>query len=215
MILLPPSAGNRPGGWGISAMREATGNRRRRVLALMVLCGFAFLAGAMPASAQKDNNKKKKKDDSSQAPIAPPAASDEEQINTLISEMLGAWQVGDIDRLHKTYADDVSVVNGAWAPPVTGWVNFLPEYQKQRARMRQVRLDRENTLVRVNGNFAWACYQWDFSGVVDGQQMDARGQASLVLERRVGRWLIVHNHTSVLQQATQPVQAQAPPPAKP
>src|SRR5215470_18545058 len=188
-------------------MLGTRGKRRSRALSLILLCGCTFLAGTIPA-AQKD--KKKKKDDAAaQKPAPSLATSDEEQINTLISEMLGAWQVGDVDRLHKIYADDVTVVNGAWAPPVTGWANFLPEYQKQRARMRQVRMDRENTLVRVNGNFAWACYQWDFSGVVDGQQMDARGQASLILEKRAGRWVIVHNHTSLIQTATQPVQAAA------
>ncbi len=45
-------------------------------------------------------------------------AGDEQQIDYTISEMLGAWQLGDIDKLHKDYADDVSVVNGIWAPPV-------------------------------------------------------------------------------------------------
>ena len=38
----------------------------------------------------------------------------------MISEMLGAWQVGDVDKLHKDYADDVTVVNGAYAPPDRG-----------------------------------------------------------------------------------------------
>ncbi len=115
-------------------------------------------------------------------------------IDILISEMLGAWQIGDLDRLHKDIADDVVVVNGNWAPPVVGWPEYLKAYQAQRARAQQVRMDRTNTLIRVTGNVAWACYQWDFSGIVDGQASSARGQTTLILEKRNDAWIIVHDH---------------------
>jgi ketosteroid isomerase-like protein len=115
--------------------------------------------------------------------------------------MLGAWQLGDVDRLHKAYADDAVFVSGLWEPPVFGWSNFLPLYQIQRARMQQVRYDRVNTYIKVSGAVGWACYQWDFGGTVDGKPMTVRGQTTLVLEKRNDHWLIVHNHTSVAQAA--------------
>jgi ketosteroid isomerase-like protein len=140
--------------------------------------------------------------------------SDEQQIDYNISQMLGAWQLGDTDRLHQAYADDVVFVSGVWAPPIFGWSNYLPVYEQQRARTQQVRLDRVNTFVKVNGAAGWACYQWDFSGSVDGQPMNSRGQTTLVFEKRNERWLIVHNHTSVAQAAptttAQPQQPTAP-----
>ncbi len=71
--------------------------------------------------------------------------TDEQQIDYMLSEMLGAWQLGDIEKLHKDYADDVAIVNGSWAPPILGWNNYLAVYQQQRARMQQVRMDRSNT----------------------------------------------------------------------
>lgn len=151
---------------------------------------------ASPSFAQKDK-KKKNADQSSPdgKPVLP--MTDEQQVDYLISEMLGAWQVGDVDKLHKDYAEDVSVVNGIWAPPVFGWANYLASYQEQRARMHQVRMDRENTYIKLAGNTAWAYYQWDFSAVVDGQPTRARGQTTLVLEKRNEHWMIVHNHTSI------------------
>ena len=80
--------------------------------------------------------------------------------------------------MHKNVADDISVVAGTWTPPAVGWTNYLVAYQAQRARMQQVRLDRSNTLIRIapSGQFAWACYQWDFSAVVDGSPMAAEGR---------------------------------------
>ena len=185
-----------------------------RCFSLFLAVGLS-LALAASATAQK----KKKKDDT-----PPPANAsnmlpvpDEQKIDYLISEMLGAWQVGDIDKLHKCFADDVSVVNGLWAPPVIGWENYLADYKAQRARTQQVRLERMNTLVRLAGNFAWACYQWEFSAVVDGQPSAAQGQTTLVLEKRGDNWVVVHNHTSLVQ-ATQPVtpaNPTTPPSAKP
>ncbi len=181
-----------------------------RAPCLIFLCGCVFLLGAMPAAAQRDKNKKKKDTAAAESAATTVKLPDEQQIDLLISEMLGAWQLGDIERLHQAYADDVSVVSGAWEPPVVGWSNYLANYQKQHARVQQVRMDRQNTYVRVTGNSAWACYQWDFSGVVDGQQNAARGQTTLVLERRNGRWIIVHNHTSLIQAASVPAPAMPP-----
>jgi ketosteroid isomerase-like protein len=127
--------------------------------------------------------------------------TDQEKIDFAISEMIGAWQIGDIVKLHKNIADDVVVVNGTWAPPVVGWDNYLSSYNFQRTRVQQIRMDRVNTLIRITGNTASVCYQWEFSGVVDGQQTGARGQTTLLFEKRADKWLIIHNHTSVVDNA--------------
>jgi len=164
---------------------------------------FLSLTLASTACAQK----KKKKDDNSLPPPAAAQPPDEQKIDVAISELLGAWQLGDIEKLHAHYADDVDVVNGMWAPPVVGWPNYLTSYQSQRARSQQVRLDRSNTLVRLTpgGNTAWACYQWEFTAVVDGTPVSAFGHTTLIFEKRNGAWLIVHNHTSLAgAPATQP-----------
>jgi ketosteroid isomerase-like protein len=166
----------------------------------LALAAILFLSCSSPAAAQK-----KKKNDTAPAdnkPIIP--MGDEQAIDYMISDMLGAWQLGDIDKLHKDYGDDVSVVNGIWAPPVFTWTSYLAVYQQQHARMQQVRMDRSNTYIKLNGNFAWACYQWDFSAVVDGQPSAARGQTTLILEKRNDHWVIVHNHTS-LAPTVQPI----------
>jgi ketosteroid isomerase-like protein len=172
--------------------RRLAGSANRAVAWLLLGAGL-FLACGSPAAAQK-----KKKNDQPPADSGPAVPmGDEQAIDYAISEMLGAWQLGDVERMHKDYADDVSIVNGVWAPPVFTWANYVPLYQAQRARMQQVRMDRSNTYIKLNGNFAWACYQWDFSGTVDGQPSAARGQTTLIFEKRNGHWLIVHNHTSV------------------
>ncbi len=187
---------------------------------LLILGAALFLACASPAAAQKD--KKKKKDNPPAADSSNPLVSltDEQQIDYMLSEVLGAWQIGDVEKMHKDYADDVSIVNGSWAPPVIGWTNFLAIYQQQRTHMERVRLDRSNSYIKVNGNFGWACYQWDFAALIDGQQTELQGQTTVVVEKRNNRWIIVHNHTSLVPAPQPPTPAnttppQQPPPAKP
>jgi ketosteroid isomerase-like protein len=177
--------------------------------AASLLLGVALLLAYVPqAGAQKKKKNEQPAGDSK--PMLP--MGEEQQIDYLISEMLGAWQLGDIDKMHKDYADDVSVVNGMWAPPIFSWTTYLASYQQQRMRMQQVRMDRSNTYIKVNGNVGWACYQWEFSGTVDGQPSSARGQTTLVLEKRGDHWVIAHNHTSLAQTPQSSAPASAPQP---
>ena len=193
---------------------------RRSALRFYALLAIAALLsfGAMPSHAQQKEKKKKKDsplvDNSSANPIVP--LTDEQQLDYMISEVLGAWQIGDSNRMHKSYAEDVSVVNGGWAPPVLGWANYEALYKLQRSKMQQVRMDRSNTYIKVNGNTAWASYQWDFSGVIDGNPSAALGQTTYIFVKKDNRWLIAHDHTSVVQTApAQAVPGGAATPAKP
>jgi uncharacterized protein (TIGR02246 family) len=171
-----------------------------RVVPSLLLCA-AILFGLAGTAAGQQKDKKKKND--TPAPDGRPSIpmGDEQQIDYMISSMLGAWQIGDVDKLHQSYADDVTLVSGVWAPPIAGWANYSASFQQQRARMQQVRMDRTNTYIKVDGKVAWACYQWDFSATVDGQPTSSQGQTTLVMEKRNDRWVIVHNHTSLVQAA--------------
>jgi uncharacterized protein (TIGR02246 family) len=178
-----------------------------RICALLWIAATLILCVSSSNAQQKDKKKKKDAptvDNSSANPIVP--MTDEQQIDYMISEVLGAWQIGDSARMHKSYSDDVSVVNGGWAPPILGWTNYEALYKLQRSKMQQVRMDRSNTYIKVNGNAAWACYQWDFAAVIEGAPSAARGQTTYVFIKKDNHWLIAHDHTSVIQA----VPAQAP-----
>lgn len=185
---------------------------RCRIWSLAIV--LAICAG-WPAPAASQGGKPGK-------PAKPPAESQEKDTNPLvpltdqqavdyaITEMLGAWQIGDLDLMHKFYADDVLVVSGFWEPPVMGWEKYSQAYQRQRARMQGVEMNRTNTYLKVLGNMAWAVYQWAFTGQVDGQATSYRGHTTLVLEKRNAKWLITVNHSSIAQMPPAP---QNPPPA--
>jgi len=196
-------------------------SKRNLQAAFLLLVTMALLSfAASPASAQKDKKKKKQADTPTDTGKPLLAMGDGQQIDYMISDMLGAWQIGDIEKMHRDYAEDVSVVSGAWEPPVVGWTRYLALYQQQRTHMSSVRMDRQDTFIKVEGTIGWASYQWEFQGLMDGQETGARGQTTLILEKRKDRWVIVHNHTSLIQTFQPPPPAATAPapaaqPAKP
>jgi ketosteroid isomerase-like protein len=163
---------------------------------------------ALDRAAQNQKNNGKKQQDNSDALSA--ALPDPQAIDLLVSQMLAAWQVGDVDAMHKYYDDDMAAISGAWEPPLVGWGAYAAAYEKQHERTQGSRLDRTNTFTKVMGDTAWVTYQWDFSGQVDGQPAKAVGHTTLVLQKRAGHWFIVLNHTSSVPTSTQASSNAAP-----
>ena len=173
--------------------------------------------GKPPKQTPQEKQAEKPKDTSPLVPL-----TDQQAVDYAVTEMLGGWQIGDVELMHKFYADDVLVVSGFWEPPVQGWEKYAQAYQRQRGRMQGVELNRSNTYLKVVGNMAWVLYQWTFTGRVDGLATGYRGHTSLVFERRDGKWLITVNHTSIAEMppaaqppAASPPGTNPPAPAKP
>lgn len=162
----------------------------RKFLALYLFIGLSVSA---PAWAAQQKQKKQMNGASGEV-----FASVADEINHDIGEMLGAWQVGDVEAMHSYYADDATWVSGAFAPPIAGWQNYLPTYLQQRKGFTGIQLITRNVNVFHYQDAAWACYQWEFIGLYQGKTFNARGQTTLVFVKQGSRWLIVHNHTSQL-----------------
>jgi ketosteroid isomerase-like protein len=163
---------------------------------------LALVIAAGPAAAQKNKNKKTpapNPDAQSDLRSAMPSVPDSQAVEQAVGEMLGYWQIGDLDTLHKYYADDVIMVSGAWEPPVIGWDNFVKVYQAQRASVTGERIERSNTYIKVNGSSAWATYQFLYDAVAsDGKIVQFRGHTTLVLNKAGDRWVIAVNHSSIV-----------------
>src|SRR5207302_114830 len=175
------------------------------ILALAAtFCGAGFVYG------QNQKNKKKSKDADANANTSS-LLPENQAIDLLVSQMLGAWQAGDAEGMHKFYADDITVISGAWEPPLFGWANYARAYEAQFARTSGSRLERTNSYTKVMGDTALVTYQWQFLGNVDGKRSQALGHTTLVLQKRASSWLIVLNHTSAIP--TDEPSANAPTPA--
>jgi uncharacterized protein (TIGR02246 family) len=174
------------------------------LLAAVLLCGGSLAYGQNPKN-KKDRNKNDT--DATAASLLP----DNSAIDLLVTQMLGAWQAGDAEAMHKFYTDDVAVVSGGWEPPLFGWTNYAAAYRAQMAQATGSRLERTNSFIKVMGDTAWVTYQWQYIGNVAGKTIQAFGHTTLVLQKRAGTWLIVLNHTSAIPTDTQPAQSSTAP----
>jgi ketosteroid isomerase-like protein len=171
-------------------------------IAMLLFSGMAW-------STQKKTKPKDDKGNSDTSmPLMPLPTNDE--LDRDIGEMLGAWQVGDMEAMHKYYDDNASFVSGVYEPPIVGWQNYVTAYQKQRARIQGMQLIRRNTFIFTRAAMAWASYQWEFNAMMDNREVSARGQTTLVFSHTGEKWLIVHNHTSQICESGGPAQSPQP-----
>lgn len=188
-------------------MKKRLGGGWESLLALLVIAVTSLVVPG-PAAAQKT-----KKDDpgiSNQLPQAMPVPASQ-QIDHDIGEMLGAFQVGDVEAMHKYYADNATFVSGGFAPPLEGWENYVKLYQRQKEAFPGMQLVRRNTFIFVHQDVSWVTYQWEFFSSFNGRPFAARGQTTLILNKVGENWLIVHNHTSEICPNQAPALGPSPP----
>jgi ketosteroid isomerase-like protein len=177
---------------GIIGSAIETGAGRRMALRGMALA-LATLMVCSAAWAQK----KQKNPPLNTTPMPQLQLPIPDQIDHDIGEMLGAFQVGNLEAMHKYYAENATWVSGAYAPPIAGWPAYVAAYQQERAAFPEgFQLIRRNTNIFHSGDVAWASYQWELDSSYSGKPYEARGQTTLVLVKQGNDWLIVHNHTS-------------------
>ena len=164
---------------------------------ISIILALALMTVVIPTGAQK-KSKNTPTTDLGQDLQSAVHMPDAQAIDLAIGESLGYWQIGDAESLHKYYADDVVTVSGAWEAPIVGWDNFLKAYQAQRAQVVGARMDRSNTVIKVNGNSAWATYQFVYVAQMEGKMVQYRGHTSLFLVKQANRWMIALNHSSVV-----------------
>jgi ketosteroid isomerase-like protein len=187
------------------------------------LAAAALMLAVSPSAAGQKNKKQNNSDTTNSSdssvlaglPDTPKSESD--KINDDIGEMLGAFQVGNVDMMHKYYSDDCTFVQSTYDPPVVGWQDYAALYEREKAAFQGMQLIRRNTDIFIHADVAWASYQWEFDGMTEGRPYMLRGQTTLVFTKVAGNWLIVHNHTSevIPEPRTQQAAAETAPSVQP
>ena len=96
------------------------------------------------------------------------------------------------------FAED-AVAFGTWARAVSGLDDIVREqWQNVWPRIENFAFDRE-TRVHTAGDHAWIAGGWTTQATgPDGKPFHRPGRATIVLDRRDGKWLAVHSHFSLL-----------------
>lgn len=126
------------------------------------------------------------------------ARSDAEDVRQVVVGVIDALKAGDFEKMGQHYAPEATQVAANYSPPVEGWAAIEERHLEAHAGLTSIAIEPENIRVIVRKDLAWAMYQWRFAGELNKQILTSRGHTTLILEKRKGKWLVVHNHSSLI-----------------
>lgn len=113
-----------------------------------------------------------------------------------------AVEKGDLTALDKLWANDESVTVFESGHANYGWNDYrnthlAPELKE----FKNTKYAFSDLKVKVDGKTAWATFKYTLSADLGTRHVDSGGLATAVLEKRDGKWRIVHWHSSAPRRA--------------
>jgi uncharacterized protein (TIGR02246 family) len=132
-----------------------------------------------------------------QAPQGDTAAT--EEVRALYEAFNEAWEARDMEFVRDYFAHDPDMLLFFERRQLTGWrdVETLYENMFAHARPGSVTSGVSNLRVKAKGDMAYVAANFHLTVTnPEGEEMADTGRASVVFERREGKWKVVHRHTS-------------------
>lgn len=129
-------------------------------------------------------------------PSGQPPEADTTRVRLTMEAIAVALEAGDLASLDTICHDSITVFE--YGRLQRGWADYREHYLRPELRaLSRLRLRMYDVRVRLARNTAWATYGFRLSAVRDGQDVEARGAGTMIMQNLQGRWRLVHSHTSV------------------
>ena len=122
-----------------------------------------------------------------------------------------AVEQGDLAALDKIWAnsEDVTVFESGHAN--FGWTDYrnthlAPELKE----FKNTKYSFSDMKVKVDGKTAWATFKYSLTAEMGTRKIESGGLGTAVLEKRDGKWRIVHWHSSAPRRAPAPAASPTP-----
>lgn len=150
-------------------------------LVIAIIVGVAGLASYQSATAQTDEVK---------------------VVADLLMLEAAAVEKGDLTALDRIWANDESVTVFESGHANYGWNDYrnthlAPELKE----FKNTKYAFSDLKVKVDGKTAWATFKYTLSADLGTRHIDSGGLGTAVLEKRDGKWRIVHWHSSAPRRA--------------
>jgi ketosteroid isomerase-like protein len=157
------------------------------VLAIAAIVGFNFYASV---SAQTNEVK---------------------AVTDVLTREAAAVEKGDLAALDKIWAnsEDVTVFESGHAN--YGWTDYRNNHLAPELKeFKNTKYAFSDLKVKTSGNLALATFKYTLSADIGARHIDSGGLGTAVLEKRGGRWQIVHWHSSAPRRAPSPTPSPTP-----
>ena len=120
-----------------------------------------------------------------------------ENVRDVLVQSVTAFERGDMTTMNKVWANDESLTVFEQGHANYGWADYRDNHlAPEMKEMKNTKYTLSDIRVKVSGATAWATFKYAISADVEGRHMDGGGLGTSVLEKRDGRWQIVHWHSS-------------------
>ncbi len=125
--------------------------------------------------------------------------SDAKAVNTAFDRYVLGWKTGDIDLLATVYAHDARLT-AYWPDPVRpsrleSWRTVRENLKEVLDLIRRMDLEFNERQIDVYGNVAVLTSHWTWHR--PSGPFFERGRATFIFKKEEGKWLVVHEHSSV------------------
>lgn len=129
-------------------------------------------------------------------------------VTDVLNADAAAVEKGDLAALDKLWAntEDVTVFESGHAN--YGWQDYRNNHLAPELKeFKNTKYAFSNLKVKVDGKTAWATFKYTLSAEMGTRKIESGGLATAVLEKRDGKWRIVHWHSSAPRRAPSPTPA--------
>ncbi len=132
-------------------------------------------------------------------------------VTDVLTQEAAAVEKGDLAALDKIWANDESVTVFESGHANYGWNDYrnthlAPELKE----FKNTKYTFTDMKVKVDGKTAWATFKYSLAADMGTRRVESGGLGTAVLEKRDGKWRIVHWHSSAPRRAPAPSPSPSP-----
>lgn len=132
-------------------------------------------------------------------------------VTEVLTQEAAAVEKGDLPALDKLWANDESVTVFESGHANYGWTDYRnthlgPELKE----FKNTKYAFSDMKVKVDGKTAWTTFKYTLAAEMGTRKIESGGLGTAILEKRDGKWRIVHWHSSAPRRAPAPQPSPSP-----
>ena len=118
-------------------------------------------------------------------------------VTNVLTRESAAVEKGDLAALDKIWSNDASVLVFENGGVNEGWENYRNKHLAPELKsFRDLKYSVSDIAVKTNKKLAWATYKYTLAADFNKRKIETGGVGTMIFEKKDGKWLIVHSHTS-------------------
>lgn len=132
-------------------------------------------------------------------------------VTDVLTREAQAVEKGDLAALDKIWANDEAVTVFESGHANYGWTDYRNSHLAPELKeFKNTKYSFSDLKVKVDGKTAWATFKYSLAADVGARSIQSGGLGTAILEKRDGRWQIVHWHSSAPRRQPSPLPAPTP-----